>query len=70
MKISIDNQNPYAHKMVTIQDSNADGIIEYLNVVCDSLKALGVSEGVIQNGFLLKCEQWELIDPLDPEELL
>jgi len=68
MKIYIDNECNQFRKIISVKTSYNEDIFDDIETVIDALKALGYSEETIQEGFIQKCVDWDIIGKI-PEEL-
>jgi len=62
MKIYLDNELSDFRKVVCIKSSYSEIIYDDIDVIIDALKAYGYTDEAIQEGFLKKCLDWELIN--------
>lgn len=63
MRVDIDNERKWQHRIISVKDSKAESVHDYLNVIIDALLACRFSEEQIQDALLNKCHECGLIEP-------
>lgn len=68
MKIYLNNENKEFHKIVCIKSSYNIDIEDDLNTIIEALLAYGYTLETIQDGFIDKCLNWDLINKYKSDE--